>query len=77
MAVEPQNKSDDEKISLSLQRLTEEDPTFVVERNYETKQLLIGGLGEKHLRVIIHKLENKFGVHSICIRALRLPIEKL
>ena len=65
MAVEPQNKSDDEKISLSLQKLTEEDPTFVVERNYETKQLLIGGLGEKHLRVIIHKLENKFGVHSV------------
>jgi elongation factor G len=65
MAVEPKNKSDDEKISLSLQKLTEEDPTFVVERNYETKELIIGGQGEKHLRVIIHKLENKFGVHSI------------
>lgn len=65
LAVEPQDKSDDEKISTCLQKLTEEDPTFVVERNYETKQLLIGGQGEKHLKVVIHKLENKFGVHSV------------
>jgi len=65
LAVEPMEKSDDEKISTSLQRLTEEDPTFVMERNYETHQLLIGGQGEKHLKVITHKLENKFGVHSV------------
>lgn len=65
MAVEPQDKTDDEKISTCLQKLTEEDPTFVVERNFETKQLLIGGQGEKHLKVITHKLENKFGVHSV------------
>ena len=64
-AVEPQDKTDDEKISISLQKLTEEDPTFIVERNYETKQLLIGGQGEKHLKVVTHKLENKFGVHSV------------
>jgi elongation factor G len=65
LAVEPQNKSDDEKISIFLQKLIDEDPTFVVERNYETKELLIGGQGEKHLDVIVHKLLNKFGVHAI------------
>jgi elongation factor G len=65
LAVEPLNKSDDEKISILLQKLTDEDPTFRVERNYETKQLLIGGQGEKHLKVITHKLENKFGVNSV------------
>src|SRR5699024_3661174 len=41
-AVEPKSKGDEEKIGSSLQRLTEEDPTFVLERNAETKQLLIG-----------------------------------
>ena len=46
----------------SLHRLTEEDPTFVVERNAETKQLLIGGQGNMQLAVIIDKLKNKFGV---------------
>ena len=65
LAVEPMNKSDDEKISILLQKLTDEDPTFKVERNYETKELLIGGQGEKHLQVITHKLQNKFGVNSI------------
>jgi len=65
LAVEPMNESDDEKISILLQKLTDEDPTFKVERNYETKQLLIGGQGEKHLQVITHKLQNKFGVNSL------------
>ncbi len=45
------------KIGTSLQRLTEEDPTFVVERNAETKQLLIGGQGNMQLTVIIDKLK--------------------
>jgi len=65
LAVEPMNESDDEKISTLLQKLTDEDPTFKVERNYETKELLIGGQGEKHLQVITHKLQNKFGVNSV------------
>jgi len=65
LAIEPVNKNDDEKISTLLQKLTDEDPTFKVERNYETKQLLIGGQGEKHLQVITHKLKDKFGVNSV------------
>ena len=62
LAVEPKSKGDEEKIGTSLQRLTEEDPTFVVERNTETKQLLIGGQGNMQLAVIIDKLKNTFGV---------------
>ena len=62
LAVEPKSKGDEEKIGTSLQRLTEEDPTFVVERNSETKQLLIGGQGNMQLAVIIDKLKNTFGV---------------
>jgi len=58
----PKAKGDEEKMSSSLQRLTEEDPTFVVQRNTETKQLLIGGQGTIQLSVITQKLKNNFGV---------------
>ncbi|MBI9014449.1 MAG: elongation factor G [Clostridiales bacterium] len=62
MAVEPKSKGDEEKIGQALHKLTEEDPTFVVERNKETKQLLIGGQGSMQLGVITNKLKNIFGV---------------
>lgn len=63
--VEPAEKSDDEKLSTCLQKMMDEDPTFKVYRNHETKQLLIGGQGEKHLYIIICKIKNKFGVHAV------------
>jgi len=62
MAVEPKSKGDEEKIGQALHKLTEEDPTFIVERNKETKQLLIGGQGTMQLGVITNKLKNIFGV---------------
>ncbi|MBF8983441.1 elongation factor G [Lutibacter sp. B2] len=62
MAVEPKSKGDEEKIGAGLNRLTEEDPTFMVQRNKETKQTLIGGQGDMHINVITKKLKNKFGV---------------
>ncbi len=64
-AVEPKAKGDEEKIGTSLHRLTEEDPTFSLERNAETKQLLIGGQGNMQLAVITDKLKNNFGVDII------------
>ncbi|SDZ25844.1 translation elongation factor 2 (EF-2/EF-G) [Proteiniborus ethanoligenes] len=62
LAVEPKAKGDEEKIGSSLARMTEEDPTFIVQRNAETKQLLIGGQGNMQLAVITNKLKNTFGV---------------
>ncbi|WP_353094296.1 elongation factor G [Tissierella praeacuta] len=62
LAVEPKAKGDEEKIGTSLQKLTDEDPTFIVQRNSETKQLLIGGQGNMQLTVIVDKLRNAFGV---------------
>ena len=53
----PADKNDDEKLSTAIQRVMEEDPTFVMSRNYETKQLLIGGQGEKHLYIILCKIK--------------------
>jgi len=61
-AIEPKSKDDEEKISSALNRLTDEDPSFVVERNAETKQLLVGGQGNMQLTVIIDKLKKQFGV---------------
>ncbi|MGI6113593.1 MAG: elongation factor G [Mahellales bacterium] len=62
LAVEPKAKGDEEKISSGLARLTEEDPTFTVDKNSEVNQVLISGVGELHLEVITKRLQNKFGV---------------
>lgn len=64
-SVEPKNKSDDEKLSTSFQKICDEDPSFSVERNPETKEMLFGCRGEKHLNIAISKIENKFGVHAV------------
>lgn len=64
-SVEPREKGDDEKLSSSFQKICEEDPTFVVERNIETKEMLLGCQGEKHMNIAISRVENKFGVHAV------------
>jgi len=61
-AIDPKSRDDEEKISSSLHKLADEDPSFIVERNKETKQQLIGGQGSMQLTVIKHKLKNDFGV---------------
>ncbi len=63
MALEPKDKGDEEKIGTGLNRLTEEDPSFVVQRNTETRQTLVGGQGDIHISVITAKLKDKFGVN--------------
>ncbi len=62
MAIEPKSKGDEEKIHASLHRLTDEDPSFSLERNKETKQTLLGGQGTMQVQVITSKLKNLFGV---------------
>lgn len=62
MAVEPETKGDEEKIVSGLTKLLEEDPSFTVTNNSETKQTLINGQGEQHIDVIVSKLKNKYGV---------------
>lgn len=65
-SITPKDKNDDEKLSTSLQKITEEDPSIVLERSKETKkELLLGCQGDKHLEVALNKLESKFGVHAI------------
>lgn len=62
LAIKPKARGDEEKISTGLQKLFEEDPSFKFERNKETKQTLIRGQGELHIKIISNKLKNKFGV---------------
>ncbi|OEH85210.1 translation elongation factor G [Desulfuribacillus stibiiarsenatis] len=62
LAIEPKAKGDEDKIHIGLTKLAEEDPSFSFARNTETKQTLIKGQGELHIKVIVSKLKSKFGV---------------
>ena len=64
MSIEPKSKADQEKLSIALQRLAEEDPTFVVTTNQETGQTLIAGMGELHLEIIRDRLFREFKVEA-------------
>jgi elongation factor G len=64
VAIEPKTKADQEKLSESLGRLAEEDPTFQVESDEETGQTLIHGMGELHLEVIVDRLLREFSVDA-------------
>ncbi len=64
VAIEPKTKSDDEKLSESLHRLTEEDPTFLVRTDEETGQTIISGMGELHLEILVDRLLREFKVDA-------------
>ncbi|MCI6330019.1 MAG: elongation factor G [Erysipelotrichaceae bacterium] len=61
-AVEPKSKADQEKMSIALQKLAEEDPTFKVHTNNETGQTIIAGVGELHLDIIVDRMRREFNV---------------
>lgn len=63
IAIEAADKADEEKMGTGLNRLREEDPSFIVERNSETHQTLLGGQGDIQLGIIIAKLKDRFGVN--------------
>ncbi len=61
-SVKPKTRADEEKISLGLSKLANEDSTFKVSRDPQTKELIISGMGELHLDIMINRLKQKFGV---------------
>jgi elongation factor G len=71
-ALVPKTHADEEKISHALQRLTEEDQTLKVERNPQTSELLISGLGQVHFDVALEKLKTRFGV-EVDVKAPQIP----
>src|SRR4029079_4836226 len=64
VAIEPKTKSDQEKMSVALGRLAEEDPTFQVRTNEETGQTEISGMGELHLEVLVDRMMREYKVEA-------------
>ncbi|MGH9536099.1 MAG: elongation factor G [Terriglobales bacterium] len=64
VAVEPKTKSDQEKMSVALNKLAQEDPTFRVQTDQETGQTIISGMGELHLEIIVDRMMREFGVQA-------------
>ena len=64
VAIEPKTKADEDKLNQSLEKLAEEDPTFVMKTNEDTGQLIISGMGELHLEVLTTRLMREFGVKA-------------
>ncbi|MBX3119596.1 MAG: elongation factor G [Fimbriimonadaceae bacterium] len=64
IAIEPKSKADQEKLSTSLIRLAQEDPTFRMYTDAESGQTIISGMGELHLEIIVDRLNREFGVQA-------------
>jgi elongation factor G len=83
VAVEPRTKGDQEKMSIAIQKLAEEDPTFRVRLDEESGETVISGMGELHLDIIIDRMRREFkvdanvGAPQVAYReTLRRPVEK-
>src|SRR6266853_1437503 len=64
VAIEPKTKADQDKLSIALQKLSEEDPTFRVHSDAETAQTIISGMGELHLEVLVERMRREFKVDA-------------
>ena len=62
-SMRPKTKNDEDRMSIGLARVIEEDPTLKVSKNLETKEQLISGIGETHLSVVTEKLSQRYGVN--------------
>jgi len=74
-AVQPKSKGDEEKITSSLARLIEEDPTIRLQRDEQTKQLILFGMGQVHMEVTVEKLKRKFGV-EVNLQTPKIPYKE-
>jgi elongation factor G len=64
VAIEPKTKADQDKLSIALAKLSEEDPTFRVHTDAETAQTIISGMGELHLEIIVDRMQREFKVDA-------------
>jgi elongation factor G len=62
IAIEPKSKGDEDKLGGAIGKLTEADPTLLIEKNTETKETILTGTGETHLDIVLERLRQKFGV---------------
>jgi elongation factor G len=71
-AIAPKSKGDEEKVSTGLHRILEEDPTLRFQRDEETKEMLLSGMGQVHLEVTLDRLKRKFGV-EVLMKTPKVP----
>ena len=71
-AIAPKNKGDEDKVSVALHRILDEDPTLRFTRDEEAKDMLLAGMGQSHLEVTLEKLKRKFGV-EVVMHAPKIP----
>src|SRR4030095_9788092 len=71
-AIEPKSRGDEDKISTSMQRWREEDPTIGYSRDPQTHELLLAGQGQLHIEVTVAKLRRRFGV-EVNLKPPRIP----
>ncbi len=74
-AAEPKAKGDEEKITQSLAKLAEEDPTLTISRDPQTNEFLISGMGQVHIEVVVEKLKRKFGV-DVNLKTPKVPYKE-
>jgi len=71
-AIAPKTKGDEEKVSVGINRLLEEDPTLHFSRDEESKEMILSGMGQVHLEVALDKLKRKFGV-EVAMKTPKIP----
>ncbi len=75
VSVEAKSRNDEDKVGNALHRLLEEDPTLRVEKNTETKQTILTGMGEQHLDITLERMQRKFGV-EVTTHTPRVPFRE-
>jgi elongation factor G len=65
LSIVPKSRADQDKLGKGLAKLTEEDPTFLVHTDEETKEVVLTGMGELHLEIVVDRLKTEFGVEAI------------
>jgi elongation factor G len=74
-AMEPRSKKDEDKVFTSISRLLEEDPTLKLDRDAQTREIIISGMGQIHLETTIEKLKRKFGV-EVNLKTPKIPYKE-
>jgi len=74
-AIEPKTRADEDKISQAVHRITEEDPTAIIERDPETNELIISGNGQLHVEIITDRLKKRFGV-NVDLKPPKIPYKE-
>lgn len=74
-AIVPKSKADEEKVSTSMGRMIEEDPTLRISRVSQTRELILSGMGESHLEIILERLKRKFGL-EVEMKTPKIPYKE-